>query len=334
MNDTSTIVPRARRTDQNQWQIAMSGTFLTAAAVISLTVNGIAQDSRRLPSGNAEIRAAAGDSEIVITTTARLAGAIHSLTWKGKEFINSEDHGRQLQSASNFDAGSSFTPETFNPTEAGSVQDGAGSRSTSQLLQMIAKGNHLQTTTRMAFWLTPQGNSQGHPAKNTTALSEHLLTKRVQIGYDKWPHVIQYDVTFSLPLGERHTYAQFEVVTGYMPPDFEIFWGLNPQTGNLMELTDGPGEQPFPVILATRDKAYAMGILARDATPGGMTGPGYGRFRFRAEKVVKWNSVYRLQNKAGVPAADYSFRQFVIVGDLITVKQTMQDLIQFQQSHK
>jgi hypothetical protein len=30
-----------------------------------------------------------------------------------RQFIDSTDHGRQLQSASNFDAGSAFTGETF-----------------------------------------------------------------------------------------------------------------------------------------------------------------------------------------------------------------------------
>ena len=84
-------------------------------------------------SGDAQIRAKAGPSEIVITTTSRLAGAIHSLTWNGREFIDSADHGRQLQSAANFDAGSRFSPETFNPTEAGSRFDGAGPKSTSVL---------------------------------------------------------------------------------------------------------------------------------------------------------------------------------------------------------
>ncbi|SVC63015.1 uncharacterized protein METZ01_LOCUS315869, partial [marine metagenome] len=53
-------------------------------------------------SGDAQIRAKSGSSEIVITTTSRLAGAIHSLTWNGREFIDSADHGRQLQSAANF----------------------------------------------------------------------------------------------------------------------------------------------------------------------------------------------------------------------------------------
>ena len=279
------------------------------------------------PSGDGAIRSRVGDSDIVITTTSRVAGAIHSLTWKGKEFLDSTDHGRQLQSASNFDAGSPFTPETFNPTEAGSLDDRAGATSSSRLLHLMAKDNLLQTTSQMAFWLSPNGKSDGHPAKNTTLLSDHLLTKRVQIGYRHLPQVIQFDITFSVPLGENHTYAQFEVVTGYMPAEFEKFWGFNPQTMELEPLSDGPGEQPLPVILATADGSHAMGVIARDPPPRGMTGPGYGRFRFPSEKVVKWNCVYRLHDEAnGIPAADYSFRQFVIVGDLAAIKKTMIEL--------
>ena len=94
-------------------------------------------------SGEAQIRAKAGPSEIVITTTSRLAGAIHSLTWNGREFIDSADHGRQLQSAVNFDAGSRIRGETYNPTEAGSRFDGAGPKSTSVLRALHAKENML-----------------------------------------------------------------------------------------------------------------------------------------------------------------------------------------------
>jgi len=73
-------------------------------------------------SGDAVIRAKAGVSDIVITTTSRLAGAIHSLKWNDMEFIDSLDHGRQLQSACSFDMArpGPFWAECFNPTEAGS----------------------------------------------------------------------------------------------------------------------------------------------------------------------------------------------------------------------
>lgn len=289
---------------------------------------------RPLPTGDAVIRARAGDSEIVITTTSRLAGAIHSLTWGGREFIDSVDHGRQLQSASNLDAGGRLIPETFNPTEAGSRKDGAGTTSSSKLLHLIVHRHRLQTSSQMAFWLPPGETSSGHPAKNETVLSNHTLTKRVTIGYRDLPHVIQYDVTFGLPVDERHHLAQFEVVTGYMPTEFDTFLKFNPQTGQLEELSDGPGEQPFPVVLSTADGKFAMGCYSPDRFGEGWSGPGYGRFRFVPEKVVKWNCVFRYQSSSGVQPGDYSFRSFVIVGDQAIVRQSLARLHGLQASGK
>ena len=153
------------------------------------------------PQGDAVIRGRAGPSDIVITTTARLAGAIHSLRWNGREFIDSADHGRQLQSAANFDGGGPFFPETFNPTEAGSRKDGAGPTSSSKLLRLRADGPELETTVQMAFWLAPGEKSEGHPALNRKVLADHLLTKRVRIGYKEWPNAIDYRVTFTVPAG-------------------------------------------------------------------------------------------------------------------------------------
>ncbi|MDP1977640.1 hypothetical protein [Undibacterium sp.] len=64
-----------------------------------------------LPQAHADqtISAMAGPWPITIRTCSHDAGAVCSLTWRGKEFINDYDHGRQLQSASSFDnLGESF----------------------------------------------------------------------------------------------------------------------------------------------------------------------------------------------------------------------------------
>ena len=278
------------------------------------------------PSGDSIIRAPAGKSEIVITTTTRCAGAIHSLTWGGKEFIDSHDHGRQLQSASNLDLGTPIQDETYNPTEAGSARDGTGAQSSSVLLSLKAAGNALETRTQMAFWLAPGGRSGGNPAKNTTVLSDHLLTKRVRIGYRDLPHVISYDVTFTLPARERHTHAVFEALTGYLPPEFGRFLEFDPPTGELAALSDGPGETPRPVVLATANGSHAMGIFAPPQNAPHTTGPTFGRFRFSAEKVVKWNCVFRVRAADGLPPGDYPFRMFVLVGDLATVTDSLRAL--------
>jgi hypothetical protein len=261
-------------------------------------------------SGDAQIRGGG----IVLRTTQRLAGAVDSLRWNEKEFIDSTDHGRQLQSASNLDAGSPIADETFNPTEAGARADGAGPRSSSVLLALRAEGATLETRTRMAFWLKPGERSGGRPAKNATVVSEHLLSKKVTIGWRDLPQVIDYAVTFTLPAGERHTLAVFEALTGYMPAEFSRFLAYDPALKEARPLSDGPGEQALPVILATPSGGHAMGIYAAAAVD--FQGPGYGRFRFEREKVVKWNAVFRLRRPDGIPAGDYAFHAYVPVGTL------------------
>ena len=300
--------------------------LLTGLGIGSRSIAGDEPATPKLPKSHAVIRAPAGDSEIVITTTSRVAGAIHSLTWNGQEFIDSFDHGRQLQSAANFDCGTKFTSETFNPTEAGSRRDGKGETSTSRLLHLVATKDALQTTTQMAFWLAPGEKSAGRLAKNGETLSNHLLTKRVRIGYDGLPHVIQYDVTFSVPIGEKHTYAQFEAVTGYMSPKFKKFWRFNPKTSQLEPLSDGPGEQSHPVVFSTESGSHAMGVFSPDQPSPGYEQAGYGRFRFPQEQVVKWNCVFRIRNPEGVKPGEYAFRTFVVVGDLKTVAKSLRTL--------
>ena len=78
--------------------------------------------------GNQTLSIECDGSPLTITTTSRLAGAVDSLRWRNHEFIDSADHGRQLQSACSFDAMSDepFWAVRFNPTEAGSRLDGAG----------------------------------------------------------------------------------------------------------------------------------------------------------------------------------------------------------------
>lgn len=271
-------------------------------------------------SGDAVIRNPAGGSEIVIRTTSRLAGAIDSLTWNGKEFIDSTDHGRQLQSASNLDAGSPISDETYNPTEAGSRADHVGPKSSSILLSLKAQGNVLETRSRMAFWLKPGEKSGPNLAKNTTIVSEHVLAKKVTIGARGLPNVIDYDVTFTLPEGEKHTAATFEALTGYMPAEFSRFLVYDPATKAARPISAGPGEQPLPLIFATESGGHAMGILSAEGSPG------YGRFRFGPERVVKWNCVFRVKKAAGIPPGEYRYRQYVVVGTLDDVVASMSRL--------
>lgn len=282
--------------------------------------------------GNAQIRAGTNESAIVITTTRRLAGAIDSLQWHGREFINSADHGRQLQSACSFDNTPEANCETFNPTEAGSRLDDVGTHSISRLLELTASGNRLRTRTQMAFWLAPGERSGGQLARNTNTLSNYVLTKDVTIGFGRWPQALDYRVTFSVPAGAHHVSAQFEALTGYMPPEFSSFWEFNPATGKLQPLSDSPGEINNPVVLATPDGKFAMGIFSppqtqpdTSGTQPDTSGPTFGRWKFNVERVVKWNCVYRVQNPSGIHDGDYKYRMLVPIGTLAQVEAMLRD---------
>ena len=148
----------------------------------------------------------------------------------------------------------------------------------------------------------------------------------MRLGWQNLPHVISYDVVFKLPAGERHTRGVFEALTGYMPPEFSQFAQFNPQSGALEPLTDGPGEIARPIVFAVSGGTHAMGIYAPPQPAPHTTGPSYGRFRFAAEKVVKWNCVFRIADDAGLAPGDHAFRMFVIVGDVATVTDSLRTL--------
>lgn len=256
--------------------------------------------------------------------TNRTAGAFSSLVYRGTEFLDSADHGRELQSASQFDG---FV-ECLNPTEGGSVADGSGPSTTSVLLSSSTpSANRLLASTQMAYWEPagasyPQGCGdppKAYSAQNTTNLSGHVLSKDVTIGAVV-PNAIEYWVTFQT--AEAHGSAVFEALTGYMPTSFSQFLTYDPKTLTLTSVSPS-GEQPYPGILSTPDGSYAMGIYL----PPQAGFAGYGLFN--KQSTMKWNAVFRL---GAVPAGSYSFRNFVIVGTRAQVMQSISAIYQTTQS--
>jgi hypothetical protein len=303
------------------------GTILSRVVIgcsVVLIMLPIALAGAPVVSGDAVIRAPAGGSEIVIKTTSRMAGAIESLQWGGKEFVNDSDHGRELQTCWNGNAGvEPIADETFNPTEAGSLDDDRGATSSSRLLEIQARGNQLETFSQPAFWLNLGETSGGIPARNKTILSNDRLRKRVVIGFKNLPHAIDCQITVSLAAGDRNTRCVIEALTGYMPPEFDQFQVFDAKTGKLAPVDDGPGEQALPLVYSTADGKFAMGVFSPSGPePRDGHGPAYGRWRMKDFRVVKWNCVFRLQNPNGL-SGDYSYHVFVVVGSLEDVRTTL-----------
>jgi len=155
------------------------------------------------------------NNKLSLKTCAHNAGAICSLTFNGKQFINDFDHGRQLQSASSFDG----LGEAFNPTEAGSYHDWWNPSPSSSKLLASAKvsENTLLTYSQMAFWYKYKGK----------ALSDHKLIKIVTLGFEGHPEIIEYTTIFQLPTNEKHTSATFEVLTAYLHNSFTNFYVID-----------------------------------------------------------------------------------------------------------
>jgi hypothetical protein len=295
---------------------ALAAAALVATAVIHAQVG---------PSGNAEIRRPFDGSDIVLRTSSRVAGAIDSLTWRGTEFINSYDHGRELQSAASFNRHG----ECFNPTEAGSRDDGKGATSSSTLVSLKVEGARLRTRTRMAFWLAPgQQCRPGVAAANDRILSDHELDKVVTLGARGIPNVIEHDVTYRVPAA--YDVAIFEALTAYMPPSFSQFWSYDPREDRLAPLSDGPGEQRLPVIMAKPAGDFALGVYSAGSPDPRARGAGFGRWRFahlegQGNATVKWNCTFRMRM---IAAGNYPFTCYSIIGSLAQVKEAMHKLAQ------
>ncbi len=278
------------------------------------------------------IQQAVFGSPLVITASPEVfGGAIYSLRWGGVEFINTTDHGRELQSASSFDE----FGECYNPTEAGSKADGDKPTSSSQLLYASSTANSLHTQAKMAFWLLPGedygktcGSRPGFTtAQNATVTSEHILEKNVTIGFNGMQNVIDYQIIFHIP--ENRTSATFEALTGYMPAQFSRFLTYDPANGTtsaLKTLSDLPmGEQSYPIIFSMEGGSRAMGVYSPDL-PTATRPNRYGRWRFyniKGSDTNKWNCVFRETN---IVPGDYHYSCFVVIGNVNQVIKGIHDL--------
>ena len=168
-----------------------------------------------------------GSDTIVLTASgSRFAGAISSLTFRGVEYVNIADHGREYQSAIQLDN----LGECYNPNEAGSKADGTALSSSSVLNSLTSLGGVLQSSTTPAFWLAP-GENYGKPcspytsvstAQNTTVLSSYNISRASQFFGPSIPNLIKVDVSFTVP--ESRSSASVEAFTGYLPPSFNMFF--------------------------------------------------------------------------------------------------------------
>lgn len=323
-----------------------SNLILTAYVLLILPMNEVLADLK--------ISKMAGPWRIEITSCNHDAGAICSLKWRGKEFIDDWDRGRQLQTAANFlqtDVNSSKQAEKYNPTEAGSVIDGPYKgdipfkgiypspnslfSSSKMLAQQSSKSssgltdnNVLKTVVQPAFWVPvedPNGEVT-YQSKRYKVLSNHIIRKEVTIGAYGLPHVIRYLTEYIVSAEERpHDHGVFEAITGYMPKEFSKFYTFDMSSERLRSIPSSINkEQELPLIFSTPDGRWAMGVFS----PLLPQIPNLGYGAFKNSSTVKWNIVYRFNNPnkdryGRLLKKTYGFESFIVVGSLNNVKTSL-----------
>ncbi len=283
----------------------------------------------------------------------RFGGAVSSLRWNNKEFINIHDHGRQLQSAMQVDG----FAECNNPTEAGSEHDGTGSRSSSVMTAINKQApNILLTEANMAYWnykTTTGACVKGKDPRVNQPLSNHLLNKRIQIGEFEDPRLIKYDVQFRHPAGSYKEALTYEFLTGYLTPDFNQYAYVQPNGGLVMINSNsyvnisGNGFPPGsfyakpagkghydPIILTNASGSHAMGVyVPRSQLINCKTNfHGYGMYHFalggngpNASGTSKWNLAVNESAKSS--CLKNNTRGFVVYLSVGTLAEAHQSIV-------
>lgn len=235
-----------------------------------------------------------GSTLTVSTHPDRHAGAIDSLIFRNVQYIDNADHGRQLQTAIQADN----LGECFNPTEAGSRDDGAGRGTSSIATSASNAGNVLVTVTRPAFWLPP-GSRYGRAcsqfrreqsAQNQTVLSDYTISRTTRFYGVAIPNLLLINVSIHFPEARRS--ASIEAMTGYLPAGFDHFFAYNLATRQLRPLSATPESQTGtdPIIISTADGRSAMGVFSPAIRPG--RAGYYAWFAFPSEGTSKWSCVF------------------------------------------
>jgi len=259
--------------------------------------------------GRWTVRSNTNSCDLFLSCSKRTGGAVDSLVWNKKEFINNWDHGRQLQIAMTVQN----YGECWNPTEAGGRSDGIDKETRTILKNITAAGNVLNTVSLPAYWVRgddttriPSGKycPAGQESYNSEDTHPYEFRKNVTIGCFSLDNCIEFAMIAELgdspDMPPFTGFAQLEAPTAYLNSDFTDVSYLDAATG-ILEHVDYPTKEETEqlVIIHTKDEEYALAAITkpRPKTSSGAPGLHYGYFKFNIQKfdqkTFKWSVVIR-----------------------------------------
>lgn len=257
--------------------------FLTLALTLAACA---VVTSQAQVNGNATISADSPFGQISVSTSSQYAGAVSSIRWHDKEFINDWDHGRQLQFNSQF----FYRYECYNVYEAGSKDDSNLSRTSSRLLSLTANGNTIDSTTQMAWYMPfgmPRGEGYGDqcgdpafwlPSPTLTGQqpSDYTVHKTVTIGPrfadgSTIPNVVEFLADQFIP---EHVLAGNNEIVAVTPYDFSTMWAYDIASKEYRRIREFGGGDENVKVAATADGQYAIGFYSPEVLQPYMNGSG------------------------------------------------------------
>lgn len=289
--------------------------------------------------------------KLSIRTQPGFGGSISSLTWRGKEFVNSSDHGREFQMATKLNGAG----ECYNPTEAGAQGDVAGTSTSDVFLYTISEPNRFFTGSHPAYWMrswehvvydqngTPNywctdPFPAGQPSSNPTSdVSDHTFYKFVTIGVLGMENVIKVETMVEIPYAINS--AQIESFLGVLNmADFPKTLVYNYDEATMTGSASDKGTQTWfnkPVIVASNDDNFALGVYNRQLilpnNPCASCPDSKGHFGLgptEAAGITAWGAVFDEKKTFGHSV--WSYTNYLIIGNLQQVINSMTALHQTQ----
>jgi len=234
-----------------------------------------------------------------VSANSRYGAAIYSIVLGNFQFVDSADHGREVQTAWQLDG----QIEGQNPTEAGSSADGNGYLSSTKIISAGVTGNVLTTKVNPAYWLVYNGQ----------VTSPHILEKTVTLGHAGRTNVLRHQITMTL--NEPHQEMSVEGLTAYLSPLLTRYFLFDPVTKVAEEITPPLNgmilSETRAVLVANANLSRALALVHKN--------PEHKYWIGRAITIPKIDASWFHQAN---PSGSYSWETFTIFGTMAEVLDT------------
>lgn len=263
-------------------------------------------------------------------------GAIWELSWNGKQFVNTADFGRLIQSSMNLGNGAL-------PTEGGDKHFSGNSSFChgSPIIEAYNSGSTQVTTAVPLEWHNETFNSTGN-IHDLVIYKDFKLGKVITLdptlslgsfNYLK-PQIAKYVTTFSTPVALSDVHI--EIPTGYLNVEFNRFFEIDATNSNLNaaltevplnenESQQSPSHDAGGIVLATQNLDYAMGIYVNIANAKAADDDPDAIYYFRNWRfgdTSKWSA----GRYGDISSGAHQYTSYIIVGTLNDVRTAMRVL--------